>query len=326
MIGGKVLAGFEYAITNRAVAAVDESSIDGVSSDSDDANGGGSYNSGSSGNWDSSDDSTDKQTEVDRSILKENPERDFDDIAGLEAVKENIRSYILDPIRNPAVYEERNLDGVTGVLLTGPTGCGKTYLAHGIAAELDRPLFELSPNQLFGAREEDPTEMFSETFTRARTAQPSVLCLDALGEYASESAALSSTELVARLVLELETIAEEDVVVVGTVIDVADLDDAVRHAGVFDELIEVPPPTAQTRRAILEAELPETEIAAGIDWDRVVDETAGFAAVDLQQIAERGARRAIGTGEDIDTDQLLAVVAQTEPSIDASESETTNSE
>jgi len=121
---------------------------------------------------------------------------------------------------------------------------------------------------------------------------------------------MTNTErrMVNQLLTELESLDGEDVVAVAATNLLEEIDDAVLRSGRFDERIEVPPPDAPTRRALLRDAVPEELAPAGVDWGPVVEATAGYACDDLLLVAETGARRALRDDDPLTADHLLAAV------------------
>jgi len=125
----------------------------------------------------------------------------------------------------------------------------------------------------------------------------------------------SEQQLVNQLLTELEGAAAEDVVVVAATNFVEDIDAALRRSGRFDERVEVPPPDAEARRQILAIHLRDRPVAGDIDWDAIVEPTEGYAASDLELVAEDAARHALRDGSEITQEHLEIAVWETHSSI-----------
>ncbi len=125
----------------------------------------------------------------------------------------------------------------------------------------------------------------------------------------------SEQQLVNQLLTELEGAAADDIVVVAATNFVEDIDAALRRSGRFDERVEVPPPDAEARKQILEIHLQDRPVAGDIDWDAIIEPTAGYAASDLELVAEDAARHALRDGSEITQEHLEIAVRETHSSI-----------
>ncbi|WP_225333456.1 AAA family ATPase [Halomicrobium urmianum] len=253
------------------------------------------------------------------SLVDPDPDRDFADVGGMADLKERLRETVLDPIDNAETYEEYGIDVLSGLLLYGPPGCGKTHLAGALAGELGHSFVEVSPADVASKWMGEPAQNVAEIFEVARANAPCILFFDEIdGIAGSRRGGMNTSEqqLVNQLLTELEGAADDDVVVVGATNFVEDVDDAIRRSGRFDERVEVPPPDATARRQILELHLRDRPVSDDIDWDAVVEPTAGYAASDLELLAEDAARNALRDGSPVGQVHLEAAVRETQSSVE----------
>lgn len=231
----------------------------------------------------------------------------FRELPGMDEVTEMLERRVLEPVRNGDRYERHDVAPVHGTLLYGPPDAGKTTLARSLAAELDRPVLEISPDRFRREGTTDLADRAAEIVEDAREAAPSVLVLDDIEELAPATGGSRQHRAVAsRLAALLPTLVDEQVLVVGTAGDVGAIDVDVLHAGTFDERIEVPPPTPQTRAEILADALPTGSIADCVDVDTVGEATEGFSIRDVRHLAGRVGREALRRDEQVTTERLLA--------------------
>ncbi|RQH03124.1 AAA family ATPase [Natrarchaeobius oligotrophus] len=252
-----------------------------------------------------------------RTLVDPSPDRCFGDVGGMVELERTLRRTIVDPVRRPEAFREYGLNPVSGVLLYGPPGCGKTYVAGALAGELDRSFLEVTPADLSSKYMGKPAENVRDVFSIAEANAPCLLFLDEIDAIASAREDRSSTSergMVNQLLTELEDVSEEVLVLAATNL-LEDVDDAIVRTGRFDERIEVPPPDPPARREILEIHLQGRPVCADVDLERVVERTAGYAASDLEYVATDAARRALGDGAEIDTEHLLASVSETDSSV-----------
>ena len=229
--------------------------------------------------------------------LREPPEVDFDDVGGMEGLKQELRELIIEPLENPEMYEEYGLTTANGVLAHGPPGTGKTYTAEALAGELGYRFIFVKPDDIVSKWAGEAPNKISGVFDVAVQNQPCLVLMDELDAIASERGSASETrterQTVNQLLTELERIEDEDVIVLATTNAYEDLDAAVVRTGRFDRKIEFPPPDAEARVEILKIHLREPPLADDIDWDELARETDGLVASDLTAVAESAARKAI---------------------------------
>jgi SpoVK/Ycf46/Vps4 family AAA+-type ATPase len=251
-------------------------------------------------------------------LLDPPPARSFADVGGMDDLKKTLEKKVLDPLAHPERYAEYGIGTVTGVLLHGPPGCGKTYIAGALAGELGHNVVELGPADLTSKYMGQPADNVADAFEIARANQPCVVFIDEIDAVAgSRDGEMNTSEqqMVNQLLAELEAVADEDVIVVAATNLLEDVDRAIRRSGRFDERIEVPPPDADARSEILRLYLDERPTDDPLDLDAVVSETAGYAASDVEHVADEAARRALHEGAPIDESHLLDAVAETTTSI-----------
>jgi len=253
------------------------------------------------------------------SLVEPRVERTFGDVGGMADLKETLRHKVVRPLEDPETFAEYGIGVVNGVLLHGPPGCGKTYIAEALAGEVGHDFIEVSPADLTSKYMGEPAQKVQELFEIARANQPCLLFLDEIDAVASardgEGMNSSEQQMVNQLLTELEASTDDDVVVMGATNLVADVDPAIRRSGRFDERVEVPPPDADARREIVDIHLAGRPTDEEIDLEPVVEATVGYAASDLELIAENAARKALREGVDIGTDHLVAAAEAADSSI-----------
>jgi transitional endoplasmic reticulum ATPase len=304
---------------------VDESG-DGGGSQTTTATGGGDANAsgppGSAGGGDDDDDGVDPST-----FLEAAPEKDFSDVGGMTDLKETLKDQVIDPLQRPELYEEYDLGVVNGVLLYGPPGTGKTYITEALAGELGYNVVIAQASDITSSLVGEAADNMGELFTIARNNQPCLLFLDEIDAIAAERSGdtnktMSESQMITQFLTEMSETKGEDVVVVGATNLPDEIDGAAWRR--FDERIEVPPPDATARAAVMRVHLRDRPVVTDeIDWDEIKELTDGYAASDLEIVASKAARRALKDARDADEvvpisqDHIETAIDATESSLDA---------
>ncbi|RRJ30545.1 AAA family ATPase [Halocatena pleomorpha] len=230
------------------------------------------------------------------SYVQRSPDMDFSDVVGADELKARLRRTIIDPLTQPEFHEEYGLSVENGVLLHGPPGTGKTYVSQCLAGELDCSFISVKANDLVSKWIGEGAKNVGSMFEEARQNQPCLVFIDEIDALATDRSAhqsKSERQMVNQFLAELSQLNDdnEDVVVIGTTNKVDDIDSAMLRTGRFSELIEVPPPDADSRTALFDASL--TAPTDGLSLDQIGAMTEGFVASDIEHAAELAARKAM---------------------------------
>jgi AAA+ superfamily predicted ATPase len=268
----------------------------------------------------------DEFTEFDPDGLIETgrPRVTLEDVGGLEEVKARLDAAFLAPLRNPELraYYGKSLRG--GLLLYGPPGCGKTFLARAVAGELGASFFALGLNDVLDMWLGESERKLHDAFAAARRAGPCVLFLDeldALGQKRSHLRHSGGRNVVNQLLAELDGAQadNEGVFVLAATNHPWDVDTALRRPGRLDRTLLVLPPDEPARAAILRKALEQRPIQ-GVDVARLARRTDGYSGADLVHVVETAAEAALaesvksGQMHPIGQRRLEQAVAATPPS------------
>ncbi|MGN9765801.1 ATP-binding protein [Micromonospora sp. SD12] len=227
------------------------------------------------------------------------------DVGGMAAVKERLELAFLGPLRNPELRRMYGKSLRGGLMLYGPPGCGKTFLARAVAGEMGAKFISLSIVDVLDMWMGNSERNLHELFQAARRNAPCVLFLDevdALGHKRSQVGSSSMRTLGNQLLAELDGMegSNEGVFVLAATNTPWDVDPALRRPGRLDRVVLVLPPDAEARRSILEYHLRERPIA-GIDLRKIVAATEDYSGADLAHLCETAAEFAMAdsvrTGE-----------------------------
>ncbi len=247
-----------------------------------------------------------KETEVvERPVLR------WDDVAGLEEVKEALKEAIEIPLKHPQLLREYGVRPIKGVLLFGPPGCGKTFLAKVVASEADAKFLHIKGPELLRGQIGQSEAQLRAIFTRARENTPCVLFFDEIDAFggARGTADASGTQILTQFLTEMDGVEElKGVIVVGATNRPDVLDPALLRPGRFDRILYVPPPDFPARMALIRHQLASKPVAGDVDYEQLARMTEGYSAADISAICDAAARRALR--ETMQTGQRQAVTMQ----------------
>ncbi|MFC0436008.1 26S protease regulatory subunit [Kutzneria buriramensis] len=219
------------------------------------------------------------------------------DVGGLKAVKERLEAAFLAPMRNPELRRLYKKDTRGGLMLYGPPGCGKTFIAKAVAGELGAKFVSVTLSDVLDMYIGQSERNLHAMFETARRNAPCVLFLDevdALGQKRSQLRSSAMRGTVNQLLVELDDVhnSNDGVFVLAATNHPWDVDTALRRPGRFDRTLLVLPPDGEAREAILRYHLRDRH-ADGIDVAKLAKRTEGYSGADLAHACDAAAERAL---------------------------------
>ncbi|OBG60439.1 AAA family ATPase [Mycobacterium sp. E3298] len=215
----------------------------------------------------------------------------LDDVAGMEDVKRQLDLSLLGPIKNPELMKAYKVTARGGLLLYGPPGCGKTFIAKAISGELGANFYQVGIadvlHQWFGNSERS----IRAVFDTARRNAPCVLFFDEVDALGHRRSALSGSSgmrpVVNTLLEEMDSAGSinDGVYVLGATNAPWDVDPALRRPGRFDRMIFVGLPDVGARAGIVRSHLQDRPVS-GIDLKTIANRTESFSGADLAYVCE----------------------------------------
>ncbi|QIK73612.1 AAA family ATPase [Propioniciclava coleopterorum] len=227
----------------------------------------------------------------------EEPKVTLADVGGLQDVKDRLEVSFLAPLRNP---ELRSMYGKSlrgGLLLYGPPGCGKTFIARAVAGEMGARFINVTLTDVLDMYVGNSEANLHGIFEIARGRTPCVIFLDeidAIGQKRSQTRHSATRGVVNQLLQELDGIGSdnEGVYVLAATNTPWDIDPALRRPGRLDRTVLVLPPDEAARLAILGHGFADRP-TQGLDLARVAKQTDGYTGADLAHLCESAAEAAM---------------------------------
>ncbi|MES1223097.1 MAG: AAA family ATPase, partial [Bacteroidota bacterium] len=211
----------------------------------------------------------------------EKPAINFDDVGGMNKVKEEIKIKIIQPLLHPELYKAYGKKIGGGILLYGPPGCGKTYLARATAGQINASFISIGIHDVLDMWIGSSEKKLHELFELARRQTPCVLFfdeIDALGASRSDMRHSSGKMLINQFLTELDGVqsSNDGVLVLGATNAPWHLDSAFRRPGRFDRIIFVQPPDTESRESVLKILLKDKPVGA-VDYAGLAKLTQDFS-------------------------------------------------
>ncbi len=273
----------------------------------------------------------DGESDASEWIVRDKPTIGFDDIAGLEDVKQEIRVKMIYPFLHADLARQYGIGAGGGILLYGPPGTGKTMIAKAVAKEIDATFFLVSPAQIMSKWVGEAEQNIRKLFEAAKAEPTSVIFLDETEALVPKRHSDSSTvmqRVVPQILQELEGFdrtTERALLFIGATNRPWMLDEAVLRPGRLDARVYVPLPDAPARFRLLEIYFEGRPLAPDVDFGVACDRLAGYSGADIKAIANEAAElpflEAVGGAapRSITQEDIIKVIEAIRPSVHPSD-------
>jgi len=229
-----------------------------------------------------------------REVLIEIPKVKWEEVGGLEGVKQKLKESVEWPLKRPDAFRKMGITPPKGVLLYGPPGCGKTLLAKAVANESEANFISVKGPEIFSKWVGESEKAIREIFRRARQVAPSIIFFDEIDSVVPrrgmDAGSHVSEKVVNQILTELDGLeALNDVIVIAATNRPDIMDSSLLRPGRFDRLIFVPPPDEKARTKIFEVHTKGMPIDKDVNLNKLAKSTEGYSGADINGICREAA-------------------------------------
>jgi transitional endoplasmic reticulum ATPase len=234
-----------------------------------------------------------------REVQVQIPDISWDDVGGLELLKEELKEAVEWPIKHKEVFDYVDVETPKGILLHGPPGTGKTLIAKALAKMTESNFISIKGPELLSKWVGESEKGVREIFRKARQAAPCIIFLDEVdalvprrGSGGSDSHVTEN--VVSQILTEIDGLEElHNVLIIGATNRLDIVDEALLRPGRFDRVIEVPNPDQKGRRHIFEIHTKKKPLSGDVKIEKIVELTSGFSGAEIAAVANRAAIAAL---------------------------------
>jgi transitional endoplasmic reticulum ATPase len=235
-----------------------------------------------------------------REVLVETPNVNWNDVGGLDKVKQELKEAVEWPLKFPDSFKRMGIRPPRGLLLYGPPGTGKTLLAKAVAKESEANFIQVKGPALLSMWVGESEKGVRKIFERARQVAPCIIFFDEVDSLAgrrgmsSEGGSKVTEHVLNQLLAEMDGIEENSDVVVLAATNRPDiLDPAILRPGRFDRILLVGPTDKKGRLEIFKIHTKGMPLAKDVDIDELAEKTDGYVGSDIDGLCREAAMLAL---------------------------------
>ena len=234
-----------------------------------------------------------------REVFVEVPNQTWDNIGGLNDLKQKLIEAVDWPLSNPKIFERMGINPPKGILLYGPPGCGKTLLARAVANESKANFISIKGPELLSKYVGESEKAIREVFRKAKMAAPCIIFFDEFdsiapsrGRHTSDSGV--SEKVLSQFLTELDGLEiKKDIVVIAATNRPDILDPALIRPGRIDRILLVPPPDEKSKLEILKIFTKNMPLSSDVNIEELIKDLKGYSGADIETLCREAAMIAL---------------------------------
>lgn len=259
-----------------------------------------------------------------REVFVETPDVNWDDIGGLEDVKNKLREAVEWPLKQPEMFKRMGIRPPRGILLYGPPGTGKTLLAKAVAKESEANFILVNGPSLLSKWVGESEKAVREIFRKARQTAPTILFFDEIDALVPRRGSGSESHVYERVVNQMLSEMDgleslNDVVIIGATNRPDIIDPALLRQGRFDRVILTPIPDEEGRKIIFDIYLEKMPVSKDVSSTKLARKTEGYVGADIEGVCREAAMAALREdvkAKEVKIEHFEVALGLVKPSVD----------
>ena len=246
------------------------------------------------------------------------PGKGFDEIAGMHDLKEMLYQDVILPLQDRDLYAQYQVSVPNGLMLYGPPGCGKTFVAQKFAVEVGYNFIELKPSDIASIYVHGTQEKIREVFKKAEENAPTLLFIDEIDavmpsrdgnlyhSYASE---------VNEFLVQMTECHGRGIFILAATNRPEKIDPAILRTGRLDKVVYLGPPDLPARLELLTHLLKNRPLESDLQIEALAQSMENFVSSDIAFVVNEAAREALRERQKIGTAHVERILDKTQPSV-----------
>ena len=242
----------------------------------------------------------------------------FKDIAGMDELKNQLQTQVLDVLRRPEHFKKYGVTIPNGMLLYGPPGCGKSFISEKFCEEAAFNFFLVKPSDLSSIYVSGGEEKIGQLFAEAENNSPSVICFDEVDAIMPKRGDDSHQSISARVnefLAQINKCSERGIFIIATTNKPELIDEAMLRTGRLEIQLYVPPPDLIAREKLFKLYLKSRYCEVGIKYSKLAELTDGIVASDVEFIVNQSSHKAAMLDVRISMNILQEIISTFKPSV-----------
>lgn len=242
----------------------------------------------------------------------------LDLVAGMHEFKETLYQDIIRPLSEPELYREYGVTPPNGVLLYGPPGCGKTFIAQKLAEEIGYHYIEVKPSDLASIYVHGTQEKIGQMFKEAEKNAPTLIFIDEVDAVLPSREGKLSQHYAAEVnefLAQMTECSQRGIFIVAATNRPEKIDAAILRTGRMDKVVYLAPPDLEAREEMLRLYLESRPVEEGFDYRAIAEETDCYVSSDIKFLVNESSRSALKERSKISAKHFEQAMQKHQPSI-----------